>query len=134
MNLNKHALINKPVHEIFVLNERLPSFINDKVEIKCTYSVKQLTDFYELSLITASVLPIICQRCLEVFSYDYHNQTQLAICQNIQKAQDLMAEYEVILSETGHINLPDILIDELYLWAPDKHLNLNECQTHKSTV
>lgn len=111
------------------LVERLPETIQSPCELNCEFKIENSGNYYLLKLSVAGVLAINCQRCLGVFHHDYYNQTELAICANDAIAETLMEHFDCIVAEDNQVDLEEIITDELYLFAPEKHENRVDCDT-----
>lgn len=114
-------------HTQIKLSERLPFFIVSDCVLECDYSVQTYPDYFLLTLDVSGTIPTQCQRCLDVFESDYSNYTELAICRDEKTAENLMEDYECIVNAQKEIDLVTVITDELYLYAPEKHLELIEC-------
>jgi uncharacterized protein len=110
-----------------LLQERLPDRIHSPCELTCRFQVVAYDNYYVVTLEVLGRLTIICQRCLKAFDQNYHNKTQLAVCLNESLAESLMEEYECIVVDEHELNLIEIVTDELYLFAPEKHENPVDC-------
>ncbi len=110
-----------------LIESRLPRFIRPPCEITASLQIDVCEQYYLLSLNTMGSLVIICQRCLGDFSYDYRHQNQLAICSSEEVAERLIGDYDVIVSATSEIDLVDILTDDLHLFCPEKHEDVDFC-------
>ncbi len=121
MNLCLKTAVREPLPTVtkIVLSQRLPKWIESECELVCQYQVKTCGDYYLLDLKTSAVLPITCQRCLEIIQYNYDQETQLAVCVDDKRAEELMALFDCVVVEDTQLNLDDILIDDLYLYVPE---------------
>lgn len=72
------------------------------------------------------MLILTCQRCLGEFSYHYSNLTEVAVCDSDETAEKMMNQYDCLVS-TNQVDLQEIVTDELHLYAPEFHFDLNEC-------
>lgn len=113
------------------LSERLPFHIVSDCALVCDYFVRSYPDYYLLTLDVSGVLSIQCQRCLEIFQYDYSNRTELAVCRDETTAENMMEQYDCIVSSHHEVDLGAIVTDELHLYAPEKHPELIECTGKK---
>lgn len=125
--LKKASNLSEPTRVQLTLSERLPSHIVSDCTLDCDYFVQRHPDYYLLKLHVAGMLSIQCQRCWDVFIYPYDNHTELAVCRDEDVAEKLMEQYECITSSRGDVDLAQIVTDELYLYAPEKHAELIEC-------
>ena len=116
------------------LHERLPVFVNSACELSCEYQVERNDNYYLLSLRVAGEVDIICQRCLKVFVHPYHNTSQLAVCNDDNNAQALMEHFECLVSIANQVDLTEILTDDLYLFVPQIHPHLSECDSEISRL
>ncbi|RUQ81885.1 YceD family protein [Legionella septentrionalis] len=109
------------------LDHRLPPHVDGVCQLVCDIQVEERNDYYLLSLQARGDVRIICQRCLTAFPFLYENQTQIAICSQDEIAERLMEQYECIVLPGSQVDLTEILIDDLYLFTPEKHENLEDC-------
>lgn len=127
IDLKKKVQLAKSSVENVVMDERMPAHIAHAFELKCQFDVESKGDFYLLKIIEDASLPIICQRCSQEFQQDYHLETELAVCPNEQIAEKYQSLYDVIVAQDYLIDLKDILIDNLYLFSPQSHENIENC-------
>ena len=116
------------------LSERLPFYIVSDCKVHCDYFVKSFPGYYTLTLDVSGILPIHCQRCLDEFKHHYVNHTELAICRDDTIAEQLMDEYECIVSDQLEIDLHEIITDELHLYVPEKHTDLIDCHSEITSM
>lgn len=116
-----------PRLEILHLTERLPRFLISPCIMRVSYHAEVKDNVYLLHLDVSGVLNVICQRCMENFAAPYQNKTTLAVCADETEAQRLLENYEPIVAPRGQVNLEDLTIDELYLYAPSFHPMVTEC-------
>ena len=120
------------------LNARLPDFIAQSCRFKCEYHICPVENYHLLTRVVAGLLShplvITCQRCLNDFFYHYDHSTTLAIAYSEELANQLMnvTEYECIVATDNQIDLVEILTDDLYLYLPEKHLDLTQCDAEMS--
>ncbi len=126
----KHGQQNRTV----ILGERLPSFIKSSCQLDITYHVEAKEDFYLIHLHVKGDLPIQCQRCLDEFNFPYDNMTVVAVCRDDEKAEQILEHYECIVSANLQVSLEDILIDELHLYAPQFHPEINDCSSEINQI
>ncbi|CAM2891926.1 metal-binding, possibly nucleic acid-binding protein [Legionella steigerwaltii] len=117
-----------------ILSERLPNFITTSCQLEVTYHVEAKEDFYLIHLHVKGILPIQCQRCLDEFNFPYDNMTVVAVCRNDERAEQILELYECIVSENLQVSLEDILIDELHLYAPQFHPEINDCSSEINQI
>ena len=121
-------------HVVITLRSRLPERIHSPCELTCDFQVADCGNYYALTLAVASELTVSCQRCLGEFHQSYSHQTELAVCATDAIAETLMTQFECIVASDYQVDLTDILTDELYLSAPDKHANFAECDSEISRL
>jgi uncharacterized protein len=109
------------------LNQRLPVNIEPPCQLRCTYQVFDHESYYKLTLEVESNLTIICQRCLQSFKYSYKNNTNIAICSTEALAEKMLHEYETIVSENALVDLKEVLTDEMHLYTPKNHIDIEAC-------
>ncbi|KTC97478.1 metal-binding protein [Legionella geestiana] len=116
------------------LTERLPGFVEAPLELSGTLSVRAVEGYYLLNLRGEGVLSITCQRCMEVTARNWPFDICLAVAANDDAAERLMEQFEVIVAESGELNLQDLLTDELHLSAPRFHENEADCRAVLDTL
>lgn len=121
--LAKHGQQEKEV----ILNERLPSFVSPGCRLHASYHIEAKDDFYLIHLRVQGNLNSICQRCMENFTVCYNNSTVIAVCRNVERAEQLLSQYECLVSSNWQVDLNELIIDELHLYAPQVHPDINEC-------
>ncbi len=110
-----------------IINDRLPNFIDSAAKLSCNFSVTKSEDYYLLKYFVAGKLNIRCQRCLDIFEYDYNHENKLAVCNNEESAAMLMQHIDSIVSNDNQADLNDILVDDLHLYVPEKHDSIDDC-------
>lgn len=126
--LHLHDLAKEGSHQKKLsLTERLPNFLASPCTLDVTYQVETGDKYYLLKLNVLGDLQLVCQRCMHEFEFPYENETTVAVCFNEQRAEQLLEQYECIVSSNGEVNLEDIVIDELHLYAPVFHPRLEDC-------
>lgn len=109
------------------ISERIPTYIEGPCLVDCDFSVQSMDSYYLLTLQVQADLIITCQRCLHDFAYHYSNKTDLAACHSEAQADALMSEYECVVVKNDQLDLTEILTDELYLYSPNVHPKLTDC-------
>lgn len=127
INLKKFAVSDDLQRCELVLDERLPPFIKSPSTLSCKFHVKMLQNYYVMPLELSADLKCICQRCLGEYDHHYQNKTELAICFDDETAEKLMELYECIVSVSGQVDLKELLTDELYLYGPEFHPEISDC-------
>lgn len=128
INLKKYAKLAQREQITLHIQERLPYFILTPCDVTCAFQVSAHGDYDVLSTEVDGKLQIICQRCLEPFEYNYHHTTELAICRNEADAARYMTSFDCIVSQTGEVDLLEIITDELHLCGHEKHEDIALCQ------
>lgn len=108
---------------IATLDERLPTHLKTPVLLQCQFSKTKLQNIPILILQISGPLTILCQRCTKFFDHHYESETKLALCSTDDMAARLMETMEVVVADVNNINIIDIITDEIYLYAPEKHEN-----------
>ncbi|CZH41933.1 TPA: metal-binding protein [Legionella pneumophila subsp. pneumophila] len=121
--LAKHGQQEKEV----ILNERLPSFVSPGCHLHASYHIEAKDDFYLIHLRVQGNLNSICQRCMENFTVCYNSSTVIAVCRSDERAEQLLSQYECLVSSNWQVDLNELIIDELHLYAPQVHPDINEC-------
>lgn len=127
INLKKFVTSDAEQQGNLVLEARLPPFIKSPSTLHYKFHVKMPQNYYVLTLEVSAELLCICQRCLGEYKHHYQNRTELAICSNDEIAEQLMEQYECIVSENGQVDLNELLTDELYLYGPEFHPEISDC-------
>ena len=65
-----------------------------------------------------ATLPLTCQRSLEVFGLPVHVDAKLGLIVREEEESALPSGYEPLLTPDGHLNLADVIEDELILALP----------------
>jgi uncharacterized protein len=126
LHLQKLAKLNEISCDLS-LSERVPEFIATPCQLHVDYHVEAKDDFYLIYLTASGELIITCQRCMNDFNTAYNNSTVIAVARSEQRAEQLLEHYECIVSSNWQVNLDDIVIDELYLYAPQFHKETTDC-------
>lgn len=127
LNIQKCQLQEKKGPFQAVITERLPFYVK-KADISSFYYTTQMfKEYYLLTLEVSAELKIECQRCMHDFDYKYNNINNLAVCRSEEIAEKLMTEYEPLVSMTNEIDLIEIITDDLHLFCPEIHDNLDAC-------
>lgn len=125
--LKKYAKLAGSQTIVVKLRDRIPARVSSAPELTCVFKIEACSDYYLLTLDVSGQVDIACQRCLADFQHEYKNETTLAVCANDDVAETLMEHYECIVTHNGEIDLIDILTDEMYLFLPEKHHTIAEC-------
>ncbi len=128
INLKKYAKIDKKEHVMLHIQHRLPYFILTPCDLSCHFQVMAHGNYDLLSTEVGGKLQIICQRCLEPFEYAYHHVNELVICRTDAEAARYMTSFDCIVSQTGEVDLLEIITDELHLCGHEKHEDMALCQ------
>lgn len=129
INLKNMAAKAATEHLSLELHDRLPPHVSSPCIINCQYSVIKQSNYYLLTLITDSKLTIICQRCLKAFDYQYNNEIKFAVCHSDEEAEKLMDQYECVTAEDNHVELNDLVTDEMYLSTLEFHPEIKDCDS-----
>lgn len=126
INLKNSAEKAKPQQVKLELMERLPAHINAPCTVECQFKVQAYENYYLITLDVDASLSVICQRCLGEFHYHHINQVTLAVCDETM-VDKLMINYECVVSQNGEVDLQHLLTDELHLYLPEYHQDLDFC-------
>ncbi|OGV40402.1 MAG: hypothetical protein A3F46_01600 [Legionellales bacterium RIFCSPHIGHO2_12_FULL_42_9] len=110
-----------------LLEQRLPLFIKAPCSVDCHYQLHTEKGYFLLHMQVKGALTIVCQRCLSEFIHDYNNATVIALCLQEETAEKLMSDYECSVIINGEVELSDLILDELHLYAPQKHADVSHC-------
>lgn len=127
INLKNCAAKAAPQTVKIKLHERLPARINSPCLVNCQFTVRAVDNYYLMTLDVDVILTITCQRCLDLFSHHYINQTVLAICSTDERAEKMIELYESIVADHNQVDLIELVTDELHLYAPEFHALASEC-------
>ncbi|MCE3043748.1 DUF177 domain-containing protein [Legionella sp. 16cNR16C] len=127
INLKKYPEYNDYQQALLELTERLPQHIQPPCELVCQFKIEFCRNYYLLSMTVSGKLTIICQRCLNEFTCDYSNSTELALCASETIAEKLMAEFETVVYEKDEVDLKQLVTDELFLYSPMLHEHVEDC-------
>jgi len=96
-----------------------PSLASDSgaIEVMLNFDIDELgVPFMQGQFKT--VLQLVCQRCLEAYTFPVDQQSTLAWVRSEQEAERLPLRYEPYLVETNPLVLNDVIEDELLLSLP----------------
>lgn len=125
--LKTQAKQDGPGHADIHITARLPMYVRAPGQISCLYHVNNMDDYYLLMLDSTGDLTVVCQRCNQPFTYHYRHQTELAICDSDRMAEQLLAQMEAVVIKQFKIDLVEIITDDLHLFVPEKHDDINLC-------
>ncbi|MBA2711094.1 MAG: metal-binding protein [Tatlockia sp.] len=126
INLKTSAARNEQQAHIIKIQDRLPEHLNPPCSINCDFGIRNFDNYYLLNLNSKADLIITCQRCLSQFNHSYLNQTELAICNSEDIAEQIMNHYDCIVA-AQEIDLQEIITDELNLYTPEFHPDYKDC-------
>ncbi|WP_058522941.1 YceD family protein [Legionella birminghamensis] len=129
INLKKHPEYKEYQKASIELTERLPPHIQPPCHLTCQFKIGFCQYYYLLSMTVSGNIQVICQRCLNEFSHEYVNSTELALCASEAIAEKLMADFESVVYEKEEIDLRELVTDELYLYSPTTHEDIHECNS-----
>ncbi|HHF7343914.1 TPA: metal-binding protein [Legionella feeleii] len=127
INLKSEAAKAEPQNVKIELQERLPAYVAAPCVLDCQFKVSAEKNYYLITMDVDSIVSVICQRCLGEFHHHYTNQTTLAVCNSDEIAEKLMELYECVVSTNGQLELEELLTDELHLYVPESHLDIENC-------
>lgn len=127
--LKTQALSRETVNVTADIMERMPVHVCAPCRLSCSFEVHKQDSYYLLFMDTKGTLSITCQRCAHPFEYEYHHKTELAVCDSDSTAERLMEQFDCMVIESMQINLLDILTDDLHLFLPEKHEDIQHCHT-----
>lgn len=121
-------------NQTLVVSERLPDFLNGPCHLNVSYSIEAEDDFYLVHLRVKGELTVICQRCAQEFANAYDNQTTLAVCRNDERAEQVLEQYETVVASNWQVDLMELIIDELHLYAPQFHPEISDCDSEINQI
>lgn len=114
-------------HKQLTVTERLPSFVVAPCQLDVTFQVELKEDFYLIHLEVKGDLTVVCQRCMNEFKLDYNNPTVVAVARSDERAEQLLEQYECIVSSNWQVSLDDLVVDDLHLYVPQFHQEIKDC-------
>jgi uncharacterized protein len=114
------------------LTARLPAHISKVNPVVCEYEVTAQDNYYLVRMKVNGELELLCQRCLQNFSYPYQSEMEIAVCESDSMAEKLLERFETIVERSFIIDLEEIVTDELYLSVPERHVNEEDCDKEVS--
>ncbi len=105
------------------LETRLPEHLIGPCLLTCHWHLETTTDQPILALALEGDLSIVCQRCAQPVNLPFHHENKIALCNNQATLDRLMPEMDCLLMEELPSSLEELVIDELFLYAPDRHPN-----------
>lgn len=120
--------------QIVTVTERLPDFLIGPCQLNVTYRIEAEDDFYLIHQHVTGELSTLCQRCMQEFFNPYDNQTIIAVCRNDERAEQLLEQYECIVSSNGQVDLQELVIDELHLYAAQFHPEISDCDSEVNQI
>ena len=114
--------------------QRLKSFLasdSGEIDVVLDFDIDELGVPFVKGQLKAE-LQLICQRCLEPFSFPVNQQSVLAWVRSDQEAERLPLRFEPYLVETNPLILNDVIEDELLLALPQIPMHADsECPASK---
>ncbi|NBX84093.1 MAG: metal-binding protein [Gammaproteobacteria bacterium] len=119
---------NDKNHDIkVILEDRLPSFVIEPIEMTFSYEVEKEGPLNLLTIHEKAYPKIQCQRCMEECSQPFEHTSQIAICSSDEIAQQYQSSYDLIVASDFILEINDILIDDLHLYLPNFHKKIDQC-------
>jgi uncharacterized metal-binding protein YceD (DUF177 family) len=109
------------------LNERLPAYVHGPVSMDFSFSVTDRGEYYLLNLSETANIELICQRCGDVWQYHHQQHYEFAVCSSEEIAEKYQSLYDPLVAENGMLDFLTILTDNMYLFLPVNHENLDCC-------
>jgi uncharacterized protein len=131
IDLRKDSHKGKCSGNIIILEERLPMFVNQPIQVEFNYSIQCVNDYYLMQLEEKTSVELICQRCSDLWGYDYSNSHELIVCLNEKKAEKYQAIYDVIVAPDLIVDIKEILLDNMHLFLPEKHEDIDQCNQNQ---
>ncbi|BCA95336.1 metal-binding protein [Legionella antarctica] len=128
--LHLPELVKQGQHtKLLTVKDRLPFFLIAPCEITVSYHVEAKDDCYLIYLKVSGSLTSLCQRCMQDFPTSYENHTVIAVCRTDERAEQMLGLYECIVSTNWLVDLEELIVDELHLYAPQFHPDINDCDS-----
>lgn len=129
MNIDVKKKSNQNLSEVqkVLLDERLPYYVTESFLMNFQYQIENRGEFYLIKLKEFASIPVQCQRCAEIWFFDYQNEVELAICPSEQVAEKYQSVHDVIVVPDLILDIKDVLIDNMHLFLPNKHLEVDKC-------
>lgn len=116
-----------PQQKYITVSARLPTFIGAPCALNVKYWVEAHEDSYFIHLEVQGELTVVCQRCMQDFTLNYKNPTTIAVARSDQRAEQLLEQHECIVSSNWQVNLEDLVVDDLHLYVPQAHNEIEDC-------
>jgi uncharacterized protein len=121
-------------NQTLIVSDRLPAFLNGPCHLDLSYAIEAEDDFYLIHLSVKGQLSVVCQRCAQEFASSYDNQTTIAVCRTDERAEQILEQYESVVSANWQIDLMELVIDELHLYAPQFHNEISDCDSEINQI
>ena len=127
IDIRRDAHKGKIQQQCILLDERLPAYINKPVNIQFDYEIEHLPDYYLLKLEEQANIELICQRCSDIWQYDYSNTHEIAVFNNDKNVEIYASSLDVIVCPDLILDIKEILLDNMHLFVPEKHEYVDQC-------
>ena len=127
LDLRKDVNKEKKANNSILLDERLPDFINKPIEICFTYEIERYPEYYLLNLHEKATIELVCQRCSDIWQYEYSNVHKMAVLLSEKNIGTYESLFDVIVSPDLTLDIKEIILDNMHLFLPEKHENVDHC-------
>ena len=129
MKIDIRKKANSPKSEDIniILEDRLPHYVLEPIEMMFSYEVEKEGPLYLLTIYENAHPKIQCQRCMEECSQPFEHTSKIAICGSDEIAQQYQSAYDLIVAPDFIIEINDILIDDLHLYLSNFHKKIDQC-------
>jgi len=108
-------------------SEELPREVTHISPIHCTYSMREVEDYFLIEYTAMADVTFICQRCGDTGNTRISLTNTVALCPNDDVAERLLKHHESVVYQGAYVDLEKILMDELRLHSYLKHSD-KDCQ------
>jgi uncharacterized protein len=131
MKIDMRKKVNNFIKEDIqvILDERLPSYVLEPMEMTFSYEIEKEGPLYLLTIHEKANPKIQCQRCMEECTQLFEHTSKIAICGSDEIAQQYQSTHDLIVASDFIIEINDILIDDLHLYLPNFHKKIDQCHT-----
>lgn len=127
IDIRKKVNLPKSDEIKLILDERLPYYVLEPIEMSFSYEVIKEGSIYILTVYEYAQPKVQCQRCMEDTVQPFEHESKIAICGSEEIAQQYQSGYDLIVSPDFIIEIKDILIDDLHLYLSNFHKKIDQC-------
>lgn len=121
----KHPLLtylkNTKQPQVITLTDQLPQQIQAPCTLQCCWTLTPQDNALHLTLKVEGTLQILCQRCCEMFEHHFQQENTLILFETEAALKLANKAQDTLLIDELPDQLEALLMDELHLYAPEKH-------------